>query len=102
LNRAALIEAVYRIAGKTYHIEGTLPNSFYLARASAEQAAVVGRIFRQPVTSRYTEVLFHPDLRMHTGGAQGVMGRLDAGLSGSSPGLAQVARQRSYHTRKTS
>lgn len=102
LNRARLIEAVYRIAGKTYHIEGSRPGSFYLARGSAEQAAVVGRIFGEPVTSRYTEVLFHPDLGMSTGAAPSVMGRLDARLSSRLPLLAPVARQRSYHTRKAS
>ncbi len=100
LNRAKLIESLYRAMGKTYHVQGKRSGSFYLARASAEQASLVSRVFGSRVVSRYTEVLFHPDLRLHTGGAASRIGALDACLSSNIPLLAWIARQRSYHTRK--
>jgi ubiquinone/menaquinone biosynthesis C-methylase UbiE len=100
LNRARAIEMVYRLMGRAYHVAGVRPGSFYLARASAEQAALVGEIFAAPVRTRYTEILFHPDLRIHSGGAASAVGALDAHLSGSVPFFAPLARQRSYHTRK--
>ena len=100
LNRAKLIEAVFRVIGKPYHVQGKRPGSFYLVRASAEQAEIVSRVFGSRVVSRYTEVLFHPDLRLCTGGAGSPIGELDARLSGGATLFAWMARQRSYHTRK--
>ena len=100
LNRAKLIEALYRIMGKPYHVQGKRPGSFHLARASAEQAGIVSRVFGSRVVNRYTEVLFHPDLRLRTGSARSRVGALDAFLSGGVPLFAWIARQRSYHTRK--
>ena len=47
-----------------------------------------------------SEVMFHPDLRLRTGGAGSRIGALDARFSSSMPLLAWVACQRSYHTRK--
>ena len=101
LNRARAIELVYRVLGKSYHIEGKRPASFYLARASASQAAVVARVFGPGVIRRYSEVLFHPDLRLYTGAEASRIGAFDAHLSGGTPLLALVARQQSYHVRKS-
>lgn len=102
LNRAVLIEAVYRVMGKPYHVQGKRPGSFYLARGSAEQAGIVSRVFGAPAKNRYTEVLFHPDLRIRTGGERSRIGAIDSHLSSSLPMLSWVARQRSYHVRKPS
>ena len=102
LNRAMLIEAVYRVMGKPYHVHGKRSGSFHLARASAEQESVVSRVFGSRVRNRYTEVLFHPDLRLHTGAEGSRVGALDSLVSGSAPVLSWVARQRSYHARKAS
>jgi ubiquinone/menaquinone biosynthesis C-methylase UbiE len=102
LNREKLIELVYRLLGKSYHVRGKRPGSFYLARGSAEEARTVSRVFGSSVTTRYTEVLFHPDLRLHTGAASSRVGRADAYLSSGTPMFASVARQRSCHTRKPS
>jgi SAM-dependent methyltransferase len=102
LNRATLIEAVYRILRKPYHVAGKRSGSFHLVRGSRAHADLVGRVFGSPVVSRYTEILFHPDLTLHTGGASSRVGTLDARLSSSLPFLACAARQRSYHTRKAS
>lgn len=102
LNRAKAVEIAYRLMGRSYHVRGKRPESFYLARGSAEEANIVGRVFGSPVKSRYTEVLFHPDLKLRTGRAASWIGMADAYLSGSMPLFAWIARQRSYHTRKLS
>jgi ubiquinone/menaquinone biosynthesis C-methylase UbiE len=100
LNRARLIELVYRLSGKQYHVRGTRAGSFYLARGSAEERRVVERVFGSRVTSRYTELLFHPELRLCTGAQNSWAGAVDAKLSGALPPMSWVARQRSYHVRK--
>ena len=100
LNRARLIELAYRLTGRQYQVRGKRPGSFYLTRASAGEADVVERVFGSRVTSRYTEILFHPDLRLHTGDAASWIGRADAYLSSRLPLFAWIARQRSYHVRK--
>jgi len=102
LNCAKLIEVAYRLMRKSYHIRGKRPGSFYLARGSAEEAGIVARVFGSRVTSRYTEILFHPDFRLRTGKATSWIGQVDAFLSSGLPLFAWVARQRSYHTRKPS
>ena len=102
LNRAKLIESIYRLLGKSYHVEGKRPGGFYLARASAAESHIVERVFQSAVTSRYTEVLFHPDLKLRTGAAASWVGMADAYLSSSVPPFAWVARQRSYHARRRS
>ena len=102
LNRAKAVEIAYRLMGRSYHVRGKRPESFYLARGSVEEATIVGRVFGSPVKSRYTEVLFHPDLRLRTGRAASWIGTADAYLSSGMPLFAWIARQRSYHTRKLS
>lgn len=102
LNRSRLIESAYRLMGRSYHVHGKRPDSFWLSRGSAEEARTVRGVFGASVTSRYTEVLFHPDLRLHTGTASSWIGRVDACLASDTPMFAWLARQRSYHTRKPS
>jgi SAM-dependent methyltransferase len=100
LNRARAIEAVYGLLGKRYHVEGKRPGSFYLARGSAGQAALVSRVFGAPVVNRYTEILFHPDFKLYTGAASSRVGAFDGHLGSATPSLAWIARQRSFHTSK--
>ena len=100
LNRARLIQTLYRLMGRPYHVQGKRQGSFYLALGSSEQADIVHRVFGSPAVTRYTEVLFHPDLNLLTGGPDSPVGDLDARLSSSIPLFAWVARQRSYHARK--
>lgn len=102
LNRAKLIELAYRLARRQYHVRGKQSGSFYLARGSEREAGVVERVFGAPVTSRYTEVLFHPEFGLHTGWAASWIGRADACLSSGVPLFSWIARQRSYHVRKPS
>lgn len=100
LNRAWLVEMIYRAVGRAYHVEGMVPGAFYLARASDQQAGIVEEAMGGTVASRYTEVLFQPPFGLWTGGADSLLGRLDACLSGSAFFLRWVARQRSFHARR--
>jgi SAM-dependent methyltransferase len=101
LNRAPLIQLVYRFFGKHYHIEGYIPGQSYFARASKRQKEIIGMVFCNSVRIRYTEVLFHPDLRIFSGSQDCWVGRFDALLSGESSGLSWLARQCSFHTIKS-
>ena len=100
LNRARLIELTYRLMRRPYHVRGKRPGSFFLARGSSHEARVVGRVFKSPVVSRYSEVMFHPDFRLRTGEAASWIGRADRYLSSSLPLFAWMARQRSFHVTK--
>ena len=73
---------------------------YYLARASDRQRQTIVDIFGGGV-DRYTECLFHPDLKVTaTGQAGSMLGRLDSYLS-ELPALGRwIARQRSCETRK--
>jgi len=102
LNRAWLIESAYRLLRRRYHVRGKRPDGFHLARGSAAEADVIRRVFGFRVTSRYTEILFHPDCGLYSGGAASWIGQADARLSTRHPLFACIARQRSYHTRKPS
>jgi SAM-dependent methyltransferase len=101
LNRSPLMAAAYRLTGRTYHVRGKRPGGFYLARGSTEEARIVRRVFGSPVTTRYSELLFHPDLKLHTGRSTSWTGSLDAHLSTRIRLFAPFARQRSYHARKS-
>jgi len=91
------LRLLYRIRGKNFHQEGEVPGRFYLRRADAEQKKTVETIFRGPVEERFTECLFHPDLRFTFSGKEGsLLGDLDAQL-GAFPRLGSlIARQRSF------
>lgn len=100
LNRAKFVELIYRLLGKSYVVQGET-EQFYLARASLAQRQVVEDVFSNSAGTRYTEILFQPEFKLLTGGPTNWLGRLDASLGGSSRFSGLVARQRSYHVRKT-
>ena len=97
LHAPLLLRVLYRIWGKKFHLEGEVPNRFYLRRADEEQKSIVEQIFQKPVRERFTECLFHPDLRVTRSGKEGSwLGALDAKLS-PFPRLGfWIARQRSF------
>lgn len=99
LQPTPLVRAIYRVAGKSYHTEGQGRGAFHLARASEQQRERVADIIGggKLEGERYTECLFHPDLRLTFAGKQGsVLGRIDSRL-GDLPGVARwIARQRSF------
>ena len=100
INRALLIEFIYKLFRKKYHIKGHNV-SMYLALASNEQKQIIKYIFGNEVYSRFTEILFHPDIKFSlTGKENNLLGRLDAWLGGSLFLLRWLARQQSYEVLK--
>ncbi|MEW6165080.1 MAG: class I SAM-dependent methyltransferase [Pseudomonadota bacterium] len=95
------VQLVYRLFGKRYHTEGMVRDLFHLARANDGQRETLAQVFGSPVTDRYTECLFHPDLKMTFSGRLGSrMGHLDS-LLGEVPAVGRwLARQRSFETVK--
>lgn len=93
---------VCRLVGRTFHTDGTVTNQYHLTRANDGQRKTIAGIFGATVTDRYTECLFHPDLKLTvTGRAGSWIGLLDAHLGGAS-WLARVsARQRSFEAVKS-
>lgn len=92
---------VYRLMGKPFHTEGMLKNQFYLTRANDSQRQIVADIFQGKVTNRYTECLFHPDLRLTLTGRLGSsIGQLNAHLGDVWFLGRWIARQRSVETIK--
>ena len=97
LHAPLLLRVLYRIWGKKIHQEGEVSDRFYLRRADQEQKRIVEQIFQEPVQERFTECLFHPDLRLTFSGSEGSRwGALDARLA-HVPWLGSLlARQRSF------
>jgi len=99
-NRALLIEFIFKLFRKKYHIKGHNV-TMYLALASNEQKQIIEYIFGNEVYSRFTEILFHPDIKFSlTGKENNLLGRLDAWLGGSLFLLRWLARQQSYEVLK--
>lgn len=100
LHITPLNRAVYRLLGKRYHTDGMVEGRYHLTRANDRQRRIVAGIFGT-VKDRYSECLYHPDLRFRgTGRAGSLLGRIDAGL-GNIPLLARLcARQRSFEATK--
>lgn len=96
LHTTPLNRKVYRLLGKTFHTEGMVKNAFHLTRANDNQLQIIEAIFGG-VIDRYTECLFHPDLKLtFTGRLGSLIGELDACL-GAKPWLGRwIARQRSF------
>jgi SAM-dependent methyltransferase len=101
LHTTPLNRAVYQLLGKTFHTEGMWKNAFHLNRANDSQRQTVADIFEGGVIDRYTECLFHPDLKLTFSGRFGsLIGQLDARL-GDMPWLGRwIARQRSFEASK--
>lgn len=91
---------LYRLFRKPYHLDGIRKDQFYLSRANDSQRRILDGIFVEG-RDRYTECLFHPDLKWHWSGRRGsLLGSFDARLS-DLPWLGRwVARQRGFEGRK--
>jgi ubiquinone/menaquinone biosynthesis C-methylase UbiE len=94
--------ALYSMLRREFHLEGLVKDgSFVLTRANDGQREIMESVFGGRVTDRYTECLFHPDLRLaFTGKLGSAIGRLDTYLS-DLPWLGRwIARQRSFEVVK--
>lgn len=101
LHATPVNRALYRMIGRHFHTDGMVKNLFHLTRANDHQRDVVTSIFGGVVTERYTECLFHPDLRVVFSGRENSrLGRLDAKLGDVAWVGRWIARQRSTEAMK--
>ena len=91
---------LYRLLGQQYHCDGMRNNQFHLTRANDKQRQILADLFKGG-EDRYTECLFHPDLKWHwTGSRKNLVGAMDARL-GNFPWFGKwIARQRGFEGRK--
>jgi ubiquinone/menaquinone biosynthesis C-methylase UbiE len=100
LNRAYLIELIYKLVGRKYHVDGETED-FWFSRASKKQKNIINMVFSAKVKSRYTEILFHPELHCACSGSKNsVIGTIDAKLGASNIFYSLIARQESFHVVK--
>lgn len=91
---------IYALFKKQYFIKGIFNNQYYLERANDSQKEIVKKIFGN-VNDRYTECLFHPDLKIRsTAKEHSIIGKLDSYLSEFSWVNKLIARQRSFEATK--
>jgi len=91
---------VYYLVGKKFHRDGMVRGDYYLCRANdAQRRAILG--YFGNVSERYTECLFHPDLKFWFPGRDGsLLGKIDAYL-GDYPWIGRwIARQHSFEAIK--
>ncbi|OUT51342.1 MAG: hypothetical protein CBB68_06400 [Rhodospirillaceae bacterium TMED8] len=101
LYNSPLFRLVYKSLGKDYVTDGIVEGHYYLHRADLRQRRIVADVFSNFVSSRYSEILFKPELRLNFFGRENTwLGKLDAILSGKHPFLSILARQLSFHTTK--
>ena len=101
LNNQSFIKIIYKILRKKYHIHGIIPGSYYLSRASNYQYKIIEKIFSNKVETRYTEVIYSPELKFYYPGRLGsIIGKLDNVLSSGYSFFSPIARQKSFHTFK--
>jgi ubiquinone/menaquinone biosynthesis C-methylase UbiE len=97
LNATPLSRMIHALLRRPYHKKGMLRDEFLLNRASDAQRVIVAEVFGGTITERFTECLFHPDLRLtFTGRSGSPLGRLDALLGGLPLVGRWIARQRGF------
>ncbi len=98
LNVQPIIRALLKLAGKPYIIDGQLGENLFLRRATSADVELISGYFNSPVSRRYSEFLFQPNLRTtFTGRENSVFGKLDSLLSSSNSLFGSLARQQSFH-----
>ena len=99
LNINYIVRIIYKIFNKKYLIKG-YNNDFYLERSNKNQKKIIKKIFKNKITTRYTELLFHPDLKIKTGTIKNLFGKIDTFLSGSLIFKKFFARQEAFIVKK--
>ena len=102
LHATPLNKMIYWILGKNYHIKGEVAGSYYLERANNKQKSIVAEIFDGSyILDRYTENLFHPDLKFSFPGHENnPFGKIDILFSDFSLIARLISRQRSFLVKK--
>jgi ubiquinone/menaquinone biosynthesis C-methylase UbiE len=99
LNINYVVRIIYKLFNKEYLIKG-YNNDFYLERSNKKQKKIIKKIFKNKITTRYTELLFHPDLKIKTGTINNLFGKIDTFLSGSLIFKKIFARQEAFIVKK--
>jgi ubiquinone/menaquinone biosynthesis C-methylase UbiE len=101
LNNQKFIGMLYRLFGRKYVVQGEYAPGIAISRASNHQAEIIESIFDSPVATRYSEVLFSPELLLRfPGKSSSILGKLDRYLSGDSYFASIFGRQCSFHATK--
>lgn len=99
LNINHTIKLIYKVFKKKYLIKG-YNNSFYLERSNQNQKSIIKKKFKKNIDTRYTELLFHPDLKIFTGSENNFIGKIDTYLSGNFFLKKIIARQECFSVKK--
>lgn len=99
LNNNYMINLVYKILKKKYLIKG-FNNNYYLERSSNMQKESLEKIFKNKVITIYSELLFHPDLKIFTGSPNNLIGKIDSFLTGKSIIKKIFSRQETFLIKK--
>ena len=93
---------VYYCLNKNFHKKGEVKGSYYLERANQDQLNIISNIFgKQNILERFTENLFHPDLKLKfTGKENSRLAILDIFISRFSFFAKLIARQRGTLAKK--
>ena len=101
IDTARLLQFIYQLFGKKYHLEGNIKDSFFLRRVNKNSRLFISEIFGSNVKCRYTEILFLPELGLPLGGKEhSVIGKLDSQISRFGVLFNFIARQKSFHINK--
>jgi|LakMenE01Jun11ns_1017448.scaffolds.fasta_scaffold9865799_2 ubiquinone/menaquinone biosynthesis C-methylase UbiE len=93
LNENQIVKFIRNIMGKQYMIKGTT-HLFYLNRSISSKIKIIKKIFKNNVHFRYSEILFHPDLKIYFSGKKNnFLGKIDSYLSGFESYKKRFARQ---------
>ena len=95
LNINYLINFLYFILNKKYLTKG-YNNNYYLERSNKKQKKILEEIFKNKSTTIYSELLFHPDLKIFTGSKNNFFGKIDSFLSGKCIVKKILARQEAF------
>jgi len=101
LNYQPHIKFVKQFLGGDYQLNGYVQGNFWLARATDQQKAEIEAIFNSPVSDRWTEFLFSPEIRFFIPGRESsFLGKIDSLLSNNAGFFCWLARQRSFECEK--
>ena len=99
LNINPTIKLIYKLLKKNYLIKG-YNTSFYLERSNRKQKNIIQGKFKKNMETSYTELLFHPDLKIFTGSENNFIGKIDSYLSGNLFLKKIIARQECFSVKK--
>lgn len=99
LNINYMINLIYWTLNKKYLIKG-FNNNYYLEKSNKVQKKYLEMIFKNKVTTIYSELLFHPDLKLFTGSKNNFIGKIDSLLTGNSIIKKIFARQETFLIKK--